>query len=52
MTIAIQLSASEKTHAKTGIWRGDPLHEGQARSSRIRKIQPFILPGFLSYTRS
>ncbi|MDQ0429362.1 hypothetical protein QOZ98_002190 [Planomicrobium stackebrandtii] len=26
MTIGVQLSASEKTHAKPGIWRGDTLH--------------------------
>lgn len=52
MTIAVQFSASEKTHAKPGIWKGDPLHGGQASSNRSRKIQPFILPGFLPYTGS
>jgi len=52
MTIAVQLSASEKTHAKPGMWKGDTLHGEQASSNRPCKIQPFIMPGFLPYTRS
>ncbi len=50
MTIAVQLSASEKTHAKPGSWRGDTLHGVHARTNRSRQTAQSIVPGFLPYT--